>query len=61
VHRERLGRPALKRFEHLDADRQVRVGVVVDLDRPDVGLLLLPVDAIDVVLQAFVQVDRFLV
>ena len=41
--------------------RRERVGVVVDLDRADVRLLLLPVEPVDVVLRALVEVDGLLV
>ena len=61
MDRERLRWPTLKRLEHLDTDRQVGVGVVVDLDRPHIGFLLLPIEPVHVVLEALVQVDRFLV
>ena len=56
----RRGR-ALERLEHLQVDGQVGVGVVVDVDLADVGLLLVPVEAVDVVLLAAVHVDRLVV
>ena len=42
--------PLLERLEHLEVDGEVGVGVVVDVDRAHVGLLLVPVEAVDVVL-----------
>ena len=56
--------PRLRRregVEHLHRDRGEGVRVVVDLDRVHVCLLLFPVEALDVVLRAFVEVNRFLV
>ena len=50
-----------ERIEHLHSHRRERIGVVVDLDRPHVSLLLVPVQAVDVELRAFMQVDRLLV
>ena len=58
---KRLRRPALEGLEHLDADREVGVRVVVDLDRPHVRLLLFPIEAIDMVLHPFVEIDRLFV
>src|SRR2546429_4238820 len=48
-----------ERLQDFDADGQVGIGVVVDLDRPDVRLLLLPIQPVDVVLGAFVEVYGF--
>ena len=47
---------ASERVEHLHGHRCERVGVVVDLDGPDVGLLLVPVESVDVILRAFVEI-----
>ena len=44
--------------ERLQRHRPVGVGVVVDIDLADVGLPLAPVELVDVVLDAVVQVDR---
>ncbi len=41
-------------IEHLHGHRCERVGVVVDLDRPHVGFLLVPVQPVDVKLRALV-------
>ena len=48
-------------LEHLERDAEVGIGVVVDVRPGDVGLALLPVEPIDVVLDALVDVDRLLV
>ena len=47
--------------ENLHRYRSQRVGVVVDVDRAHVSLLLVPVEAVDVKLCALVQVDGFFV
>ena len=51
----------LEDLEHLERDAEVGIGVVVDVGARDVGLALVPVEAIDVVLHALVDVDRLLV
>ena len=48
-------------LERLERHRPVGVGVVVDVDPPDVGLALVPVEPVDVVLDRLVEVDRLLV
>ena len=55
--RRRLG----EHVERLERDRPVGVGVVVDVDPVDVGLALVPLEAVDVVLDRLVDVDRPLV
>ena len=47
--------------ERLEGDRPVRLGVVVDVDPPDVRLALVPVEPVDVELDRLVEVDRVLV
>ncbi len=59
--RRRPGGRTRESFERLERDRQLRLRVVVDVDRPDVGALLVPVEPIDVVLARLVQVDGVLV
>ena len=61
VHLAAAGGRALERLQHLEVDGEVGVGVVVDVDLADVGLLLVPVEAVDVVLLAAVHVDRLVV
>ena len=51
----------LEDLEHLERDAQVGIGVVVDVGARDVGLAFVPVQAVDVVLHALVDVDRLLV
>ncbi len=48
-------------LEHLERDPEVGIGVVVDVRPGDVGLALVPVQAVDVVLDPLVDVDRLLV
>ena len=48
-------------LEDLERHAEVRIGVVVDVGARDVGLALVPVEAVDVVLDAGVDVDRLLV
>jgi hypothetical protein len=50
-----------ERLEDLDLNGEVGVGVVVDLNRSHVGLLLVPVQPFDVVLRAVLEVDRLVV
>ena len=52
---------AVKGVEHLHGHRCQRVGVVVDVDGTDVRLLLIPVQPIDVVLRALMQVHGLFV
>ena len=61
VHGQLRRRAAGERLQHFDADREVGVRVVVDLDRPHVRLLLFPIEAIDMVLHPFVEIDRLFV
>ena len=51
-----LGR--VEDVEHLQGDAEVRIGVVVDVRAGDEGLPLIPVEDVDVVLHALVDVDR---
>jgi hypothetical protein len=59
------GSPPLRRvrerLEHLQVDGEIRIRVVIDVDLADVGLLLVPVEPVDVVLLAAVEVDRLVV
>src|SRR5438105_407883 len=50
-----------ERVQHLHGHRRKGVGVVIDLDRPDVRLLLLPIEPVDVELRPFMQVDGLFV
>ena len=54
-------RGRLEHLERLERDGQLRLRVVVGVDRTDVGLALVPVEPVDVVLARLVQVDRVLV
>ena len=47
--------------QHLHGHRRKCVGVVVDLDRPHICLLLIPIEPVDVELSAFVEVNRLFV
>ncbi len=47
--------------EDLQGDPEVGIGVVVDVHPPDVGLPFGPVEPVDVVLDALVEVDGLLV
>ena len=57
------GRRALlaEALEDLELHRELGVRVVVDGDRSDVGLLVVPVEVLDLVLLAAMDVDRVLV
>src|SRR5581483_11841524 len=56
-----LRRRAFERLQYLELHGEVGVSEVVDVDAADVRLLLLPVEAVDVVLLSAVHVDRLLV
>jgi hypothetical protein len=51
------GRRGIERFERLERDRSVGVGVVVNIDAADVSLALVPIELVDVVLSGLVDVD----
>ena len=55
------GRRLREDVERLEGHGPVGLGVVVDVDPPDVGLALIPVEAVHVELGRLVQVDRVLV
>ena len=59
----RPGRQALlgEHLERLERDRELRLRVVVDVDRAHVRLALVPVEPVHVVLARLVEVDRVLV
>jgi hypothetical protein len=47
--------------ERLEGHRDIGLGVVVDVDAPDIRLALVPVEPVDVELGRLVEVDRVLV